>query len=189
MMQLICKVFWKCQIHMAVRFYIQQNNGNKGLQVWNDCKKILRIGFWHKSGKDLHAQIWNLQSITKNWQFCVKTSHTVYLVKKRLFPMSLSGLCALDRPLFPLSLSINGPHWSINTLLYIFPGIGGLCFRDDQNMEHQMNIVLWGVCKCILIEWMAGKYHKYHKCFLKMFLKNSQWNQNSSSKLKNWCIL
>ena len=67
---------------MAVRGNIQLNNGNKGLQVWNDCKRILRIGFWHKSEKDLHAQIWNLQSITKNWQFCVKTSHTVYLCEK-----------------------------------------------------------------------------------------------------------
>ena len=36
---------------------------------------------------------------------------------------------------------------------------------------------------------MAGKYHKYHKCFLKMILKNSQWDQNSSWKLKIWCIV
>ena len=48
---------------------------------------------------------------------------------------------------------------------------------------------IWNVWKCILIEWMAGKYHKYHKCFLKMILKNSQWDQNSSWKLKIWCIV
>ena len=128
MMHLICIEFWKCQIHMAVRGYIQLNNGNKGLQVWNDCKIILRIGFW----QDLHAQTWNLQSTTKNWQFC--EWHCVSCEKETFSNVFKSGLCALEGTLFPLSLSINGPHWSINTLLYIFPGIGGLCFRDDQNM-------------------------------------------------------